>query len=170
MRLIPNVLLACLMVGALTGCSSPDATRQSDASVAATEATIRAGTAAWNEGYNAGDVDKIVALYADDTVVMPPNVPALSGRDALKAYLTKDVAASRAAGLVAKDGTSSVGVSGDLAWHAGSSSVVDAAGKTVETGNYVEVWRRTKGQWLMVRDIWNDDAPPAAAPSSTPGG
>ena len=169
MRLTPKVLLACLVIGAASACSSPDATRQTDAGVAAAEATIRAGTATWNEAYNAGEVDKIVALYADDTVVMPPNVPAVSGREALKAYLTKDVAASRAAGLVAKDGTSSVGVSGDLAWHAGSSSVVDSAGKTVETGSYVEVWRRTNGQWLMVRDIWNDDAPPASAPSSTPG-
>jgi ketosteroid isomerase-like protein len=46
---------------------------------------------------------------------------------------------------------------------------VDAAGKTVETGSYIEVWRRTNGQWLMVRDIWNDDAPPAP-PSGAPSG
>lgn len=170
MRLSPKVLVACLVVSVATACSSSDTTHPSDAGVTAAEATIRAGTAAWNEAYNAGEVDKLVALYTDDTVVMPPNAPALSGHEALKAYLTKDVAASRAAGLVAKDGTSTVGVSGDLAWHAGSSSVVDASGKTVETGSYVEVWRRTNGQWLMVRDIWNDDAPPAAAASSTPGG
>jgi hypothetical protein len=42
--------------------------------------------------------------------------------------------------------------------------VIDAAGKTVETGKYIEVWRRINGKWLMVRDIWNDDAPPGPAP------
>jgi hypothetical protein len=42
--------------------------------------------------------------------------------------------------------------------------VIDAAGKTVETGKYIEVWRRINGKWLMVRDIWNDDAPPPPAP------
>jgi ketosteroid isomerase-like protein len=169
MRLTPKRLLAGLVIAAATACSSPATTPQTDANTAAAETTIRAGTATWNDAYNAGEVDKIVALYTDDTVVMPPNVPAIVGRDALKAYLVKDMAAARAAGLIAKDGTSSVGVSGDLAWHAGSSSVVDASGKTVETGSYVEVWRRTNGQWLMVRDIWNDDAPPTAAAASTPG-
>ena len=169
MRLTPTQLLAGLAIAVATACSSPATTPPTDASAAAAAATIRAGTATWNDAYNAGEVDKIVALYTDDTVVMPPNVPAIVGREALKAYLAKDMAAARAAGLVAKDGVSSVGVSGDLAWHAGSSSVVDAAGKTIETGSYVEVWRRTNGQWLMVRDIWNDDAPPPAAPASTPG-
>ena len=162
MRLTPTMLLACLLVAAATACSSPSTTHPTDASVATAEATIRAGTTTWNDAYNAGEVDKILALYADDTVVMPPNVAAISGREALRAYLTKDIASSRAAGLVPKDGGSTVGVSGDLAWHAGSSSVVDATGKTVETGSYVEVWRRTDGHWLMVRDIWNDDAPPSA--------
>jgi len=169
MRSVPMVLLASLVLAAASACSSSDGKHSNDAGVAATEATIRAGTASWNDAYNAGDVDKIVALYSDDTVVMPPNVPALSGRESLRAYLAKDIAAAKAAGLVAKDGTSSVGVSGELAWHAGSSSVVDSSGKTVETGSYLEVWRRTNGQWLMVRDIWNDDAPPAAAATGTPG-
>ena len=168
MRSILRVLLACLVTGAGAACSSPPAAHKADGDVAAAEATIRAGTATWNDAYNTGDVDKIVALYSDDTVVMPPYVPALSGPEALKAYLTKDVAASKAAGLVAKDGSSTVGVSGDLAWHAGTSSVVDSSGKTVEKGSYVEVWRRTNGRWLMVRDIWNDDAPPEAAPSTAP--
>ncbi len=169
MRVPMKVLLAWLVLGAAAACSPSDTTHPADAGAAAAEAAIRAGTTAWNDAYNAGDVEKIVALYSEDTVVMPPYVPAISGRDALKAYLTKDMAAAKTAGLVAKDGTSSVGVSGDLAWHAGSSSVVDAAGKTVETGSYIEVWRRTNGQWRMVRDIWNDDAPPAT-PAGTPGG
>jgi len=48
--------------------------------------------------------------------------------------------------------------------------VIDTAGKTVETGKYIEVWRRINGKWLMVRDIWNDDAPPAPATAeSSPG-
>ena len=54
-------------------------------------------------------------------------------------------------------------MSGDLAWHTGTSSVVDATGKTIETSQYTEVWHRTNGKWLMVRDTWNDDAPPVPA-------
>lgn len=162
MRLLVSAFLAALGLAILSACA-PVAGGASDPTA---EATIRAGTDTWNTAYNAGDIDKIVALYSEDAVVMPPNVPALVGREALKAYLVKDAAAAKAAGLTAKDGTSSVGLSGDLAWHAGSSSVVDATGKTVETGSYLEVWRRTNGQWLMVRDMWVDDAPPSTTPAN----
>ena len=105
-----------------------------------------------------------MALYADDAVLMPPNVASLKGRAAIKDFLTKDTAAAKAAGLTAKDGVGDVGISGDVAWHAGTSSVIDATGKTVETGKYIEIWRRVGDKWLMIRDIYNDDAPPAAAP------
>ena len=64
----------------------------------------------------------------------------------------------KAEGLTDKNGIGDVGISGDLAWHAGTSSASDTAGKTVETGKYVEVWHRINGTWLMVRDIWKNDA------------
>jgi uncharacterized protein (TIGR02246 family) len=160
-----QVVLAFVVLGLLGGCAPSTPSGSATAPMGADEATIRAGTETWNTAYNAGDVDRILALYADDSVVMPPNESSITGLAALREYLTKDIAASKAAGIVAKDGVSSVAISGDLAWHAGTSSVVDAAGKTVETGKYLEVWRRTNGRWLMVRDIWNDDAPPAPPPS-----
>jgi uncharacterized protein (TIGR02246 family) len=164
MRMPIRVLIVSFVIGVVAGCSPSGPAGTTAASTAADEAVIRAGTETWNTAYNAGDVEKIVALYAEDAVVMPPYAPALKGREAIREYLTKDIAAAKAAGLTGKDGTSAVGVSGDLAWHAGTSSVIDATGKTVETGNYVEVWRRTNGKWLMVRDIWNDDALPTPAP------
>jgi ketosteroid isomerase-like protein len=63
--------------------------------------------------------------------------------------------------------TNESGASGDLAWHAGSYSVVDRAGTTVDSGSYLEVWKKTGGKWLIVRDMWNSDrpSPPPAAPS-----
>jgi ketosteroid isomerase-like protein len=160
MRLSARLLLISLALALAAGCGQPASTAQTS-----DEAAIRAGTVTWTDAYNAGEVDKIVALYTEDAVVMPSNVPALSGRAAIKDFLTKDTAETKAAGLTDKDGVSEVGISGDLAWHAGTSSVVDAAGKTVETGKYIEVWRKVNGKWLMVRDIWNDDAPPAPAPT-----
>jgi ketosteroid isomerase-like protein len=162
----PIPILFTLLVLAITsGCGQTASTVQSPAAVAADDAAIRAGTVVWTDAYNAGDVDKIVALYTEDAVVMPANAPALIGHAAIKDFLTKDIAAAKAEGLTDKDGIGDVGISGDLAWHAGTSSVIDAAGKTVETGKYIEVWHRINGKWLMVRDIWNDDAPPAPEPA-----
>jgi ketosteroid isomerase-like protein len=159
-----RILIFSLAIGMTCACGRQ--TAQAPTSVAADETVIRAATVLWNDAYNAGEVDKIVALYAEDAVVMPGNAPALRGRAALKDFLTKDIAATKAEGLTEKDGISDVGISGDLAWHAGTSSVIDSAGKTVETGKYIEVWRRVNGQWLMIRDIWNDDAPTTPAPAN----
>jgi ketosteroid isomerase-like protein len=145
------------------GCSGSGGAPRQATDTSADEATIRAATAAWIDAYNVGDVDKIVAFYAEDTVLMPANAPALKGRAAVRAFLVADMASARKAGLAYKDGPGDVGVAGDLAWHAGASLVVDAQGATVATGKYIEVWRRMDGRWLMVRDIWNDDAAPAAA-------
>jgi ketosteroid isomerase-like protein len=163
MRLPIRTLLLALSLVITAGCAQPASTGQGSTSTATDEAAIRAGTVLWTDAYNAGEVEKVVALYAEDAVVMPPNAPALNGRAAIRDFLTQDIAGAKAAGLTAKDGVGDVGISGDLAWHAGTSSVVDATGKTVETGKFIEVWRRTNGKWLIVRDIWNDDAPPAPA-------
>ncbi len=165
MRLSIRMLLIPLVLAFAASCGQPAATSPPPASTAADEATIRAGTVLWTDAYNAGEIDKIVALYTEDAVVMPTNVPSLKGRAAIKDFLTRDIAEAKSAGLTAKDGVGDVGISGDLAWHAGTSSVVDAGGKTVETGKYVEIWRRIDGKWLMIRDIWNDDAPPSPAPA-----
>ena len=165
MRFSIRMLLISLALSVVAGCGRPTSTPQTSAAIPSDEAAIRAGTTLWTDAYNAGEVDKIVALYTEDAVVMPSNAPALRGRAAIKDFLTKDIAAAKAAGLTTKDGVGDVGIAGDLAWHAGTSSVIDAAGKTIETGKYIEVWRRINGQWLMIRDIWNDDAPPAPVPA-----
>jgi ketosteroid isomerase-like protein len=162
---IPKLLTLLVALAFAAGCGQTAPTTQAPATVATDEGAIRAGTVLWNDAYNAGEVDKIVALYAEDAVLMPTNAPALIGRAAIKAFLTKDIATAKVEGLTDKDGIGDVGISGDLAWHAGTSSVIGAAGKTVETGKYVEVWHRTTGKWLMVRDIWNDDAPTAPEPA-----
>jgi hypothetical protein len=57
-------------------------------------------------------------------------------------------------------------VSGDLGWISGTYTVQDSSGATIDSGNYLSVHHRTNGSWLYIRDIWNSDRPPAAAPSA----
>lgn len=131
------------------------------------KAAFHAGTVEWAAAYNAGAVDRIIALYADDAVVMPPDAPSAAGHAALRSFLAKDIAASRAAGVtLALSGDDEVATSGDMGWHRGTFNAVGKDGATVATGKYLEVWQRQHGQWRIVRDIWNDDAP--TAPPSPP--
>ena len=47
---------------------------------------IRAATSTLETSFNAKDVDKILTLYTENSVFMPPNKPMLRGRDSLKQF------------------------------------------------------------------------------------
>jgi uncharacterized protein (TIGR02246 family) len=155
--------IAAVGIMALAGCE------HAAKDTAADEAAIRANTVAFEEGYNAGDGDALALLYAEDAVLLPPNAPAVSGRAAIGQFLAADSANLRTAGLkfdIPGDGP--VQISGDLAYESGSATIVDAAGTVVATGKYIGVFNKKDGRWLLVRDTWNMDAPPApAAPAET---
>jgi uncharacterized protein (TIGR02246 family) len=157
---------AIIAVGLVTlaGC-------QKAVDTAAVSDEIKAGVRDWVAAYSAGDADAIAAKYSENAVVMAPGAPASVGREAIRAFIASDSAASKAAGvtLVISDGDE-VGVMGDLAWHSGAYTVNDATGAAVDSGNYLEVQQNMDGKWMIIRDMWNSDrAPaPAAAPAADP--
>ena len=128
------------------------------------EAAIRAINQAWVKAYNAGDAKAISGLYAEQAVLLPPGAPAANGNTAIQAYLAMDMAESAKAGFAFSLGAKTdMGVSGDLAWESGTYAVKAKSGATVETGKYLSVFKKTGGKWLLIRDTWNADAPPAPA-------
>ena len=134
---------------------------------AAEEAALKAATATWLEAYNAGDVEKIVALYAEDGVLMPPHAAVATGHAAIRAFLTADTAGAKAAGVKLVPGATVAGVAGDTGWESGSYTATDASGATVDSGSYLSVSRKVNGKWLYIRDTYNSDRPlppPPAAP------
>jgi uncharacterized protein (TIGR02246 family) len=134
---------------------------------AAEEAAVKAITAAWLNAYNAGDVEKIVAMYAEDAVLMPPHAAVATGHAGIRAFLTTDTAAAKAAGVKIVPGAATAGVAGDTGWESGSYTIADASGATVDSGSYLSVARKSNGKWLLVRDIYNSDRPlPAPAPAA----
>ena len=164
MRTLRHLALGIGTVVALSACA-PAAPPPVD--TAAEEAAIKAVTAAWLEAYNAGDVEKIVAMYADDGVLMPPHAAVATGHAAIRAFLTADTAAAKAAGVKLVPGATTAGVAGDTGWESGSYTATDASGTTVDSGSYLSVSRKTNGKWLFVRDTYNSDRPmPAPAPAA----
>jgi uncharacterized protein (TIGR02246 family) len=159
MTISKSALILAASVLLLAGCQQAP-----KVDTAAAEAAMKSGVAAWQDAYNAGDADKIAAMYADDGVVMAPNVPVATGRDAIRAMIAKQSAEAKAAGLTLAIKQGAMGVSGDLAWHSGSYTVNGADGAAVDGGSYMEMRRNSGGQWLITRDIWNSDAPAPVAP------
>lgn len=167
--------LAVLSILALSGCSkaeapvadtaaamTPSAAPTATATAADREA-VQAVNAAWFKAYNAHDVDAISALYADDAVMSAPGMPSARGGVAIKEAFRKDLDAATKAGISNNMGTNGeMGVSGDLAWESNTFTATDKSGKTLDRGKYVTLFERRSGKWLIIRDIWNSDGPPAS--------
>ena len=150
--------------GALLACAKPAPV----VDLAADEAAVRAINPQWFRAYAAGDAAAIAALYADDAVVSAPGLASSRGRAAIQAMFVNDIAATKAAGISFKPGSSpEFGVSGDGAWEWNTFTLVDSAGATVDTGKYMTVYARRNGKWQIVRDIWNTDSAPPAASAET---
>ncbi len=129
----------------------------------ADEAAIRAQSVSWAKAYNGADAAAVAAQYADDAILLPPGAPAVRGRPAILAYFTKDVAESKAAGVVfILNPKTDVGVSGNMGWESGTYTAT-VKGAVVESGKFLSVSRKKDGKWQYIRDTWNADAPPAPA-------
>jgi len=127
---------------------------------AADETAIRSMNPNWFKFYNAGDVNGIVALYAEDAVLNAPGAPAARGHAEIRELLKKDIAASATSGTTLNGNTTTeVGVSGDLGWEWSTFTATDKSGAIVDRGKYVTVYGRKNGKWLIIRDIWNSDGP-----------
>ena len=139
------------------------------APASADETAIRAQTTSWEKAYNGGDAKAVAAQYAEDALLLPPGAPGVSGRAAILEFFTKDIADSKAAGVVfVVNPRTDVGVSGNMGWESGTYKVT-AKGAVIETGKFLSVSRKKDGKWLYLRDTWNADAspaPPAAPPAA----
>ena len=128
----------------LAGCSqtAPD-TREADAKA------IKDLESRWNQDFASKDVEKMVAHYADDAVVMSPGMPPSSGKDAIRKMLT-EMTADPALSLKFQASRVEVAKSSDIAYTQGSYS------------------KQPDGSWKAVADIATSEAPPAARPAPTP--
>ena len=159
------VLLLCLVsLLFTTACQQhqPPDTRAAD------EAAIRQIDADWAKAAASKNVDATVAFYSDDATVAPPNSPVVTDKkgihDLWAALLGPDLVS-----ITWEPTKIDVARSGDLAYLNGwyKMSAKDAKGNAIEEkGKMVEVWKKqADGKWKCVSDIFNSDAPIAAAPS-----
>jgi Tfp pilus assembly protein PilF len=111
---------------------------------------------AYERAMQAGDPAAITALHAANAVILPGDEAAVRGREALTAYFAEEHAgpanvALESTGIV-------VAPSGDMAFDIGTTTWPGG------TGKYLTVYRRIGGEWRIVADTWNRDAPaPTAA-------
>ena len=140
--------------------SSPEmrGTRRIEGHIAA--AAIRRLGDEWARQWNAGDLDRVAAVYAQDAVYLPPHHEAVHGRDAIREYLKAPLNRG-VSGLVFE--VTYIKQQGPTAWDVGTyrMSVPQSDGTTREDhGKYLTVWRRVGQNWLIAADAWSSDLPP----------
>jgi len=128
------------------------------------KAVLEAGTNTWIEAFNAHNADALASLYSEDAVLLPPNEPAVFGRDAIRAT-NKELLADEGIGMELED--LEINIVGDLGYKAGRYRMYSKDGGLLDRGKYIEIWKKTDGQWLIHRDIWNSSvAAPAESASA----
>ncbi len=119
----------------------------------------------YGEALNAGDLDLWISLWADNGIQMPPNAPAVIGKEQLRAnnesmfteFILKMVVTNKEAR-----------VDGDLAFIRGTytlSLTPKTGGEIIMIdGKYLDILeRQADGSWKFTRDCYNDNAPPKQA-------
>jgi ketosteroid isomerase-like protein len=109
-----------------------------------------------------GDVNAIVALFADDAVVMPPNDTTLFGKDELRAWWEEYFQLFRVTSYV--DTEHDLTVVGDQAFERTSFSVTitpkQRGPRIRDDIRSLVVWKRgPDGVWKISHQIWNSTKP-----------
>lgn len=122
-------------------------------------ATIRRIGDDWARHWNAGELDGVVAAYAEDAVYLPPHHEAVHGSDATRDYLKAPLGhgVSDLAFEVAY-----ITQQGSIAWDVGTYRMTipqNDGTKKEDHGKYLSVWRRVGKNWLLAADAWSSDLP-----------
>ena len=149
--------LVIAMVALTAACDSastfdPAADRQAIAAVSAMFAAAE----------NAGDVDQMLQLFADDMIILSPNAPALSGADRIAAATR---AAYESLKVQVEYNSEEIAVFGDWGFDRGTErfTLTPKSGGTPISMNGKYLWlyrRQPDGAWKQSRVMWNSSDPP----------
>jgi ketosteroid isomerase-like protein len=124
--------------------------------------TIRQQHDAFVTAFNGKDVPTIVALYAENSVFMPPNEPIIRGKDALTHFYERLFNTSGASDL--KMDITEVSGHGPIAYQSGTyeMNLKPASGPAGrDRGKYLFVLRKLQIGWKFEYTMWNSDLPAA---------
>lgn len=170
MSLFGNRVTALVFVMFLLAFATACQTQATSDTRAADEATLRKMDDEWSKAAGSTkDVEKTVSFYSDDAIVMPPNIPTLTGKEPIRA-LWKSMLGTPSFSGGWQATKVEVARSGDLAYVSGNYEFkeTDAGGKPItDKGKYLEIWKKqADGSWKCVADMFNSDLPTGAPPET----
>jgi uncharacterized protein (TIGR02246 family) len=113
--------------------------------------------------FSSADVSALETLFTTDTKVMPPNGPAATGTEGLRAFAENMFSMVNVQGEYT---SSELTLLGDWAFERLTMNLtltpVGGGEPVTETGKCLHIYKRqADGSWKIAQDIWNMDAPAA---------
>jgi ketosteroid isomerase-like protein len=148
-----TLLRAALLGGALAAANAAPATAQQPGAQDV-RAALEAATRLFVDAFNAGNAAAVAERYSPEAMVLAPGREPARGRDAIREFWSE---ALEAGGATVEFTVTSLEALGDMAIETGAVTI-RVEGEVVEVDNYLVVWRREAGEWLLFRDIWNSQS------------
>jgi len=155
-----SVLIVVVFTIVFGGCA-PESAEQID--LEAERVAILEIWPQYSSALNSDDIDSWMSLWTEDGVQMPPDEPALSGRDQIRA---RNKAVLDQFSFDISINNEEVNVAGDWAFARGTYSATLTPKEGSETipiaGKYMTIFQKqSDGSWKIHRDIFNSNVPPA---------
>jgi ketosteroid isomerase-like protein len=157
LMIIPLVILLCFTFGCQQG------EEVAEEPVVDVEADVEAIKDLGEErlaAVNTGDIDRLMSLYADNAVRIPPNEPALIGKEAIQGNFQQgfDLFTEETDSVVVDRK-----IGGDLVFLRGTWTSIQTpktGGETLKyNGNWVAIdQKQPEGIWKIICEIWSDES------------
>jgi len=161
LTIIPLVILLCFTFSCQKGEEAGvEATVGIEVDVEADIEALKKIEEEWAAANTSGDTNKLVSLFTDNAVNIPPNEPALIGKEAIRDWFQQDFDQF----TMEEDGTVvDVQVAGDLAFTHGTLTIIrtpKAGGESLKSkGSWVTIYRKqSDGTWKCIYNIWSDES------------
>ncbi len=162
MRIVALAGMIAIATASIVAQSKPDRPATAAPSAGSAAAAIRQLADAYVKATTSGDAKAVAALYTEDAVEMPPNLPAVTGRAAIQQYYEKVLSSVKVATFTLKHlDTQATGDHGyDVGTYEQKLADPNAPTPSSDTGKYAVIVKRTTAGWKVAYAIYNSDQAP----------
>ena len=114
------------------------------------------------KAFNANDIEGITALYAEDAVMYPPDVPVAQGKAAIREGYAGLLNNNKVSNFEIFDAHHETMGNTAVAWGRWKMTITPKAGGQPQqvSGRFTDIAKQVKGKWLYVADHASFDPPP----------
>jgi ketosteroid isomerase-like protein len=144
--------LTCTVV--IVACHSKSGIGEKDFKLEAVQEHIREMNKSYGDRFEKNDTAFYTERYCKDIVIMPEQMPQISGRDSVRLFNYNE---GRNKGLKIKVTATKIYGGPEFVIEEGHYEFPATTDGSVEKGKFIAVWKYEDLEWKLFREIWNRD-------------